>query len=249
MNCPVVSAMNELYGGYEYNATNGVNIVVPSGFQGGGVSENVVCIDDVTFYITTRKLQFARAKLNSARSDAELSITDAFDNKYYERMFKDYYGKKSIQIYNSIIDPVAKRLYSAVTRSIDIINIMESICSSEKARDFPSEMSLPTVEIDPEIIDSIPNDPKKFSTQLNQIILYANKVCVGGVRAHIEPLNEPDFTLREFTFQQDSYDELMRLDMEVAEYALKVEKLFVEALKKLSEIANLCQNIIDRKPE
>lgn len=243
MNCPVVATIKELYGSYEYSGgETSIRVVTPSGFHGGGSTTQSVCIDDVTFYQTTRKLQFARAKLNSSNR-SEFSIIE--DTKYFERMFSDYYGKTSIQVYKLIIEPVAKRVYSAVTRSIDIIDIMEAICSSVGARDYPDGMSLPTIELDSEIIESIPNNPKKFASEVNRIIDYANKVCVGGIRTKIEPLAEPDFTLRDFTFSPGDYDELLKLDMEVADYALKVEKLYVSAIAKLGEIATLCQSIID----
>ena len=249
MSCPVVKAMKELHGGYDYSQPQTTNIVTPSGFQGGGVTTQAVCLDNAIFYKTFRKLQFARAELNSGKSsDSDLSITNALsnvENVYFERMFADYYGKTSQQLLEKILEPTTKKMYAAITRTVDIIDIMESICASTLAKEHPDSMSLPTVDFSPEVVELLISNPSAVGKEISKIITYANQLCVGGIRAKIEPLE--DFTQQcDVTFTKgESYQEMFKKDMELADYACKVEEFYRAVLGKLSEVIVLCQSIID----
>lgn len=311
MSCPVVRTIKELYGAYDYgeqeqeNATlsaphSQTSMLVPSGISGGGSSSTDISMETMQFYITMRRLQFARAELiaqdrsqqNIQQSD-DTDITHALTDEsvhtseskpthiptsahttekpktYFDRMFKDYLGKKSGALFKEIFGASAKKIYTAITRSIDLIDIMESICSGSLARDFPSGMSLPTVCFDPSAIEVIELQPSCVYSEVNKIIDYANNLCVGGIRTKIDPLPKFDKILRDFTFQSNDtadtadtadtdsargmiskYKKMLDLDMEIAEYGMTLEQYHCDAIKKLNEVMMLCQSIIDlAKPQ
>jgi hypothetical protein len=281
MSCPVVRTIEELYGGYEYSSqqpnddSTRTTLISPSGISGGGSSSLDISMESAKFYITMRKLQFARAELTVSRGPTDVTtdvtpiqsaLTDALndvttptdsstptalgDNAvYFERMFKNYYGKTSKQILEEVIGQSRRKLYLVITRTIDIIEVMEGLCSGKLARDFPSGMSLPTIYFDPEALES--SDPEALHREINKIIDYANKVCVGGVKTTISPMSNFDKKLREFTVPAPAaksiaeYRQLLDLDMEVATYAHALEQHHCAAIKKLGEVMNLCQRVVD----
>jgi hypothetical protein len=279
MSCPVVSTIAELYGGYEYADTssspkNETSILIPSGFSGGGSVSTDISMELAKFYITMRKLQFARAELTEQNRtvsstavpsttapatvpsnmpsiiESALASTSTLADTikpsvYFERMFADYYGKSSKQILKRILGQ--SKIYIVLTRAVDLIDIMESVCISTLARDFPSGMSIPTVYFDPSAIENI-ELPANITSEINKIIDYANKLCVGGLRTTIEPMSKFDASLREFTFPkagEESWTKLLEYDMEVATYAYALEHYQCDAIKKINEVMNLCQSIID----
>lgn len=275
MSCPVVRTIEELYGGYDYGVESfqfsHATVISPSGISGGGSSSQHVSMESAKFYITMRKLQFARAELTASRNSAiqstltdasaiQSALTDASDitdprisesdSVYFERMFRTYYGKSSKQLLDDIIGQSRRKLYLVITRAIDIIEVMEGLCSGKLARDFPSGMSLPTIYFDPEALES--SDPEALHHEINKIIDYANKVCVGGIKAqNLLQMSNFDKKPRDFTFPRASaktitdYKKLLDLDMEIATYAHALEQHHCDAIKKLGEVMILCQNIID----
>jgi hypothetical protein len=287
MDCPVVRTIKELYGAYDYGVDDSADsitgigndntgasttkLLIPSGVSGGGTVSTDISMETMQFYITMRKLQFARAELiatqnnsvaNSAAESTDIThalIDDSTHNTpaktYFDRMFKDYRGKKSGIIFKEVFGPSARKIYTTITRSIDLIDIMESICSGSLARDFPSGMSLPTVCFDPAAIEVIELQPSCVYKEVNKIIDYANNLCVGGLRKKIDPLPKFDKTLRDFTFDiitnvqntfaLEEYKQLLNLDMEIAEYGMALEQYHCIAIKKLNEVMTLCQSIID----
>lgn len=256
MSCPVVKAIKELQGGYNYGKPQVVHIVTPSGFQGGGTKVQSVCLDNAVFYKTVRRLEYARAELNTAgkaNPEGDLSITgaitdgaDGVTSVYFERMFKDYYGKNSHSILEKILDPSVKKMYGVITKCVDIIDIMESICATTIAKENPDGMSLPTIEFDPEVIDQLTKNPSAVEHEVNKIITYANNLCVAGLRTKIEPLEEFKGKLRDFEFSKgESYKDLFDKDSELADYACSVEEFYRSIIEKLGEVIKLCQSIID----
>lgn len=263
MSCPVVKAIKELHGGYDYEKSQAVHIVTPSGFQGGGVKVQSVCLDNAVFYKTVRKLEYARAELNTSNAANSLSIANAFDANnstednpgykenaentvYFERMFKDYYGKNSYTILEKILEPSVKKMYNVITKCVDIIDIMESVCSSTIAKENPDGMSLPTIDFTPEIIDYLVKDASAVGREINKIITYANNLCVAGLRTKIDPLEKFDASLRNFEFSKgDRYETLFAKDAEVAEYACLVEEFYCQIIEKIGMVVKLCQSIID----
>lgn len=290
MSCPVVRTITELYGSYEYDSGSEshskqgeTKIMIPSGICGGGSVATDISMETVKFYITLRKLQFARAELaetqdksgeNSQSSEVTnhtdtSHIIDSTDTSnrtttprtiienalnpstpppihvYFARMFKDYYGQKSSLLLKRILTD--NKIYTVLTRAIDIIDIAEGVCASTHARDFPSGMSIPTIYIDPDAVANI-SKPENIYSEINKIIDYANKLCVGNLKTSIEKLPNFDKTLREFTFPQEgeqTWKECLDLDMEIATYAFALENYHCSAIKKLNEVMNLCQSIID----
>jgi hypothetical protein len=247
MSCPVVRAIEELYGSFDYAASNGASEYIPSGVSGGGYTSTSVSMESAKFYITMRKLQYARAELSAGNLGADTPIANALGvsagSKYFERMFAQYYGKNSQQILAEILGR-GGGLYLAMTRAVDIIDIMEGVCCTVLARDFPSGMSLPTVVFDPDAIENI-NRPVNICREVNKIIDYANKLCIGGVTTKIPPLPEFTAQLRDFTFARAEYSQLFAEDMEVAEYAHALEQYQCAAIEKINAVMELCQSVID----
>lgn len=236
MSCPVVRAIESLYGSYQYGDDNVnhevVTIYTPSGIIGGGSSQSEIRFETAKFYITVRKLQFARAELSG-------------DERQFERMFMKSHmqGKTSTELLSEILAEPTRSLYLAITRAIDIIEITEGVCCTVLARDFPSGMSLPTVEIDPTRIECL-TSPENIYYCTCKLTDYATKLSVGGVRADIEPLPKFEPRLREFTITGD-YQQMLAGDMEVAEYAYLLEQYQASAVSRISEVMRLCQEIVD----
>lgn len=333
MSCPVVRTIDELYGSYDYSddetsepAADGsksptvkgahqhysfrdgnCTIYIPSGTVGGGAESTDINMNSMQFYITMRKLQFARAELIEQQSvqsvpSPQYDITSAITTTlptlpahptqlpttssqlaflhskskleqsqpsvYFERMFKDYYGKNSREILEKIFDEPSKKIYIVLTRAVDLIDIMESVCIGALARDFPSGMSLPTIYFDPAAIENVESQPDAIYAEVNKIIDYANKLCIAGIKTHIESLPKFEKKLKEFVFTVPTvvstantptdinaslqhstlaavYAPLLDQDMDIAEYARDLEYYHCSAIGKLNDVMSLCQSIID----
>jgi hypothetical protein len=243
MSCPVKAIIADLYktGRYEGGETPGPQTIL--------------------FYITRRRLEFARGKIiasvgtnttittttNTLIDDATVLaptlMDDAIANPYHERMFKDYRGVTSHELFQRLFNPICTATSNQFVQTADMIIIAEAVCSAELARDFPDGMSLPEIAFDPDTLCD-DSDPMKIINEINKMIVYANKLRVCGLSTAITPVKILDKKLREFTIEGD-FEAMLASDMEVAEYALEVEQVHFDAAGKMAEIVQFLQKIVD----
>jgi hypothetical protein len=237
MSCPVQEVIAELYATGRYEDGDMTSYI------GGGDFDDSKTVEaptsDILFYITQRKIEFARAGLNS-----DSIISEGTMSVYHERMFRDYLGKTSKEIFWKLFRPICERFCFKFAQTVDVLVIMENICEQELSRTLPDNMSLPEISFNENALCDIESDPAKLTTEVNKLVSYANKLCVGGIKTTVEPIGAFDNTLRDFTFE-GAPEELIAQDMEVAEYAFGLEKYYTLAVDKLYAVSMLCQKIID----
>jgi hypothetical protein len=190
--CPVVQAIDEIKGGFDWSgdASNDENTVtidtsVFGGFGGGSEGDDELqrtCVlEDAVFYITTRKLTFARFKLGNPDLTA--------CQKFYKREFENLSGRDHYDVYVEILEKLhgGKYLYNAFTTLIDLISGIESavgvfmINSARKGKQF--NLTIPSLKILPTIDVAIQVRSDLLQHTMNQIIQYMNKLNVNDLLA------------------------------------------------------------------
>lgn len=247
--CPVVLTIRELYGSYDYESSSAM---VDLPVVHGGVQMQV-SIDYVLFYITKQKMEFARFELNAKKLIAvSQSITESgiagLPELYtkYMAVYQDYFGKSSDRIADMIVKESFGHLYRTFTYAVDILAILEEMCS---VCAFPDGMSLPGA-----IINAEPSNTLNLIAETNKLISYANGIVVNKIKAS-EQIQRVEYVKSEsFEFPQPDIDtpdyiesarKLLTADMKIADSALKMELMHVEAIKKLTQVIELEQKIID----
>lgn len=246
--CPVVLTIRELYGSYDYESSNSIDII-----QHDNRACMQVNIDYVLFYVTKQKMEFARFELNAKKLITESqSITEStiprlpeLYTKYID-CYRDYFGSNSQDICEIITKESFGHLYRTFTYAADILAILEDVCS---VCDFPDGMSIPDITI-----NNAPLNTLSLIIETNKLISYANVIVVGGIKAseEIQHVNYSEAESLEFPrpdIDTPDYIESARMllaaDMKLADSALKMESAHVEAIKKLTRVIELEQKIID----
>lgn len=234
MSCPVQTAIAELYETGRYSGCGDEQAQFPA--------------PDMLFYITRRKLEYTRACAENNGGGTGTThtpvsiITDGVEtNDALERMFADYKGISSMELFQKLLSPICAKTASRFLETVDMIIIAEAICSGELARDFPDGMSLPEISFDPDVLCNEGN-PSQLINEVNKMITYACKLRVSDLRCSIEQIEIPKLQLREFNLTGD-YAQMHAGDIEVAEYAFEVEKLHTAAVHAMAAISEHLQKI------
>ena len=249
--CPVVLAIKELYGAHDYEDTSKF-VTLPT--IHGGV-ECQLSIDYVLFYMTKQKMEFARFELAAkkllATNSNPLNIESNVDGlpelyKKYIAGYQGYFGKKSNQICEIIAKESLGHLYRTFTYACDILAILEEMCSRGEN---PSGWSLPSVTIDLQSVST-----EHLIAETNLLITYANSIVVNGIKTqqHIEKVTAVPVDVFEFPTPDttpadyiESARRLLNVDMKIADIAVKVEESHAIAIKKLAQVVEVEQKIID----
>lgn len=193
--CPVVVCMDEIRGGGFY--ADDCETTSDRAFKIGGSDTAVHILDDVAYYISSRKMALARFELAGPMGTGP---TPADILRTYKRMFGDIVGRDYTQLYTLIVDrALAKQhIYSQFTRAVDLMAEIENLISMRVERlavlGSPSlNMSLPDIFLLPHIDRVIMYRPDVLAHTVNKIIDWVNKLEVScllpaPVRSNIGPV-------------------------------------------------------------
>jgi hypothetical protein len=246
MSCPVVETIKEIYGAGifidEFDNDSLVKI--------GGGNVEYLC-DSAKFYITTRKMEFARYELN----DVEFkNLKNGFFDNIVDKSYKE--------IYEFIIDKVLnnKYVYNQFVNLINLIDVMEKALLRRIHR-----LGKEKKEINVSIPDMM------FSTNVDTLILYRPDVLcetVNTIISYIMRLNIRSIIKESVSIDIKKIDAFPhKLDMEivvagplntnedakrilqhemvVADHVLKLEKYHCEVINQLNKIYHYCDKIIE----
>lgn len=240
--CPVVRVINEIRGGgFDDDGDRGL---VKLGGGGGAC----FILDDMSFYIMSRKMELARFELTKP-SEAACRLK-------YRIMFPyATTGATYAHIMNNVFKK--KYVYDQFMQLVTLIEKMESLIIDKISNMSAQQMnvSLPDIILLPDV-DQFIHHPAVLCKTMNQIIDYINKIDVNSllresVRTNIAKIecfkgDPPEMSTR-FTPAQNIPDMKKMLDLElsVAGYVKNVEEYHCYVIDHVNEIYDACGRIID----
>lgn len=253
MTCPVVRVIREIRGSGLYDDDNSSNVI-----KLGGADNEFIC-DDMTFYITVRKMEFARFELS--RPDY------AACKQFYAKKFKNIVNIDYSQLYKRIIDDALKKkfLYRQFVDLVEIMGEIEQMVElkviKSARKGLPINISIPDIFILPHIDQLIIYRTDILAQTMNKIIDYVNKINVNTMLS--EPVisniqHVPAFTgdvpvmttqIPELTASNaDEYitgmQSILNHEMVVANYIHSIEKYQCSVINHLNQVYIICKKII-----
>lgn len=247
MSCPVRRVIAEVRGA-GLNESGAVKI-------GGSESSCTIVCDSMDFYITSRKMDFARFELMNPDIDACARKCDS--------MFVGTYA----ELYRHLIDKVIDRhLYTQFTQLIKLIGDMESVIISKIAiaarTNAAINVTLPNILLLPHIDSVILYRPDLLCLTVNKIIDYMNKINVNVIlrspliikidrvpMPNIRPIDMSREIERPVAGSAHEYlvgiKRSLDMELEVAAYAQDVEKYHCEIIARLNIVFDYCKKIIN----
>lgn len=253
--CPVVRTIKEIRGsgmyedGGEETSANVVKL--------GGDSSTEYVSDDMTFYMISRKMEFARFEL--ANPD------DAACKSKYARMFSNVAGRSYGQVYADIIGMGVKKkfMYKQFVGIIELIGDMEQKIELRVCKEASSgrhvNVSLPDIILLPHIDKLIMYRADVLEDTINKIISYVNKINVNSLL--VEPVtcdlpkvqkfditapNMSKIITADTSLMLDKMRSVLDQEMEVADYIHKMEKYHCIVINHLNMVYEVCKKIISR---
>lgn len=253
MLCPVVATINEIKGAGWYAADDSDDVVV----LGGSDSTQYVC-DEMSFYMTTRKMDLARFELK--RPSVEEYA------KFYARGYSEYADITYSEMYTKLIDRALKKklLYAQFVDLVTLISDMEDlILSRVEAAGRAGQsinVSLPDIILLPHIDSIIIYRADALEKTINKIISYINKINVNSLIKDPVAINVAH--VRGFDAKMESQtvipgvhattaDEylagikmMLEHEIKVAEYIRELEKYQCYVINHLNQVYDICKKII-----
>lgn len=245
MTCPVVQTIAEIRGGFMNEEDEGRTIRL-----GGGDCEYVM--DEVSYFITTRKLKLARFKMSGETAEA----SRMFARELYEfvsdrAMTLDY--KKIFPMYYKLF--YEGFMYKQYVKVVDMIGELQKVLQKKLLFHKNLNISIPSIAFSPNI-DQILEDPRVLTKRTNEIIDYVNGFNLNSILK--EPITKKIERIGEFTEQRpdetfsvpavDSItvlDTIMHHETIIADYMQKLERYHCDVINRLNEMFEICKKIIE----
>lgn len=250
MSCPVVRAIDEIRGGGLEDETGHVVIV-------GGYTR---VVDDVAFYMTARKLDFARFELSGPKADA----ISARHRSFFGWMFDDA-GKILTDdiICARLIDKTIGR--SALhDQFIEVVEMMGRLETTIYERTMGGELSdslnisLPEIVLQPNIDRLITYRPDVLKHTVDRLVAWVNAVNVVSISAgksqsaRVETISTPpDVMPKKILPSPDTNPTLVGMksllahEMHFCAHLREIEKYHCEAVTVLGRVVERIGAIID----
>lgn len=235
--CPVVKAIAELRGGWEYEETQTIKI--------GGSDKEEYVLDDANYYITLRKIDLARFEL-SRPSDEKI--------KKFFLEYAKFVGGTRRDIYKAIYTG-NRYLYKQFIHLVDIIGKLENTLSVAVLRHDNLNVSIPSITFLPDIDEIILFDTFALEQTMNKIINYVNKLnieALTGVKKR-QISEVPSFTatldmdvrLDATGTELEQMKKMLEQEVIVAAYVDKLEKYHTAVINHMNSVFDACVREID----
>lgn len=248
--CPVVAAINEIQGAglLDEEDSRIVNIV--------GADEPIIH-DEMSFYITKRKLDFARFELSKPNAD-ECRIK-------YDKMFRDIAGRNYEQVYIYLLLQLDSRYIAEQFAKIFDIIIYTGQLIAQKIIIHPTaNISIGAEPYIPQNIYSIIMRPTALTICINQICRYISSLNIASIIGPDIDQNIPQlapfkksFDLNRSIINTDMTDksadqcldiirDMLSQELEIARYVRDIELYQCDALNHLYRAYAICEKIVTR---
>ena len=234
MSCPVVKAINEIYGSGITEESQ--NIIKVGSYD--------VVADEMSFYIAQRKLSLARLELRKPSDDVIKKFYEANYAKFSAVTYKDVF----MAIY-----PANVYLYNKFTTLVDILGTLEDTLQSYVlSLRGAITLSIPTLMLLPLIDRMIMYNHVALTQTVNKIVDYINRFSihrdVAAIIAYIVPFDQSYDTTKLMPVGSptiQSMRDMLDKELVVAVYARSFEKYQVDAYNHMDKIFAICEKIID----
>ncbi len=259
--CPVVEAIHTIRGGgiYVDDMESSSEGLVKLGGQ-----DNEYVMNDISYYIISRKIELARFELSKP--------TAAACKIKYKKMFTSVAGLSHSGLLKYIIDNALNKryVYEQFTNIIDLIGRIEELIidlADHLARANKSiNVSLPDIIFHPNIDKLIMYDPSALEQAMNKIIDYVNKINVNSIIKNpvtarisrvaafrpptaLDPntqIYRPDISS---FMTPDEYltamKKVLEQEVHVAMYAGEIEKYQCNVVNHMGQAYDFCASLVD----
>ena len=234
--CPISVAIREIRGGHNREENDDINVVA----IGGANTHELVC-DDVAYYITRRKIAFARAEV------AKL-------NNVVVPPVNTFVGKTYRDVAAEILAEIPRRLYDQLVATCDIIARIEDLLSRVVCGG-KNPINITMCSLCDGVLDSIHEDPRRlfnaetaFGIAL-QICMHVsacdiNVLLTSPLVTRVVMPTEPQITPIDLATRID--DPGPAQEMIVAEYLRTVEDYHCVLIRSLSSVHTMCDEIVNK---
>lgn len=255
MSCPVVEVIKEIRGGGIYIENDETHDVMIGGNDTG---ITFVC-DEMSYYITLRKMEFARF---------ELSRPDLVScERRYNLQWREYTGITYAVVYDKLIKKIAKNnlLYNQFTGLINLIhNMEETINAKILALSYSGKainISLPSVILLPNVDELIYTHPDTLMDAVNKLTNYINQINLKSISrdcelAKVEKLQSitlPKLDMNK-TFDSspdlatpdeyiDCMKKLLASEMTIANYIRLIEEYHCKVIVHMNKLFDACKKL------
>ncbi len=248
--CPVVQAVSEIYGGNIYEDEECTARVIKIG-------GNDVVFDDASFYIMSKKMEYARLAVNPS--------LEILSNRYQLMHKASNYESLYKHIISQVFDK--KYLYNQFIRLINLIGdigeLIVTKCNHAARSGHAINVSLPNIDLLPTVDVLIVEDPLILHQTINNIIDFITKINVNSLcklpgNLHvdkIQPFAAPGLDMSTTIALGNPKTEeeylgaiksLVDHEIIVATYVREVESYHINAINTINKIFAKCDELITR---